>query len=114
MAIAGRTAQTLEAVKSIGNGVVAVQAGVAKLEDIDRTYQAVAKKLGTICRIDTMLLSHDCTTRTWMMRAVAHPCGSRPRPPGTVHQVLSHERRSDELGAVLLSAFTAGVPGSQP
>ncbi len=55
VAIAGRNAQTLEeAVKSIGNGVVAVQADVAKLEDIDRLYGTVARKLG---RIDVLFVN---------------------------------------------------------
>ena len=47
--IAGRSKKTLdEAVKSIGNGVLAVQADVAKLADIDKLYAEVSKKLGKI------------------------------------------------------------------
>ena len=49
LAIAGRNAHTLlEAAQSIGNGVVTVQADVAKLEDIDRLYQTVGQELGGI------------------------------------------------------------------
>src|SRR5205807_4490735 len=36
------------AVKTIGNGVVAVQSDVAKLTDVDKLYAEVAKKLGKI------------------------------------------------------------------
>jgi NAD(P)-dependent dehydrogenase (short-subunit alcohol dehydrogenase family) len=39
VAISGRSKKTLdEAVRTIGNGVVAVQADVAKLADVDRLY----------------------------------------------------------------------------
>src|SRR5271156_2562692 len=49
VAISGRSKQTLdEAVRTIGNGVVAVQADVAKLTDIDKLYAEVSKKLGKI------------------------------------------------------------------
>src|SRR6267142_1314626 len=49
VAILGRSRKTLdEAVKTIGNGVVAVQADVAKLTDIDKLYAEVSKKLGKI------------------------------------------------------------------
>ena len=49
VAIAGRGKKTLdEAVKTIGNGVVAVQADVAKLADVDKLYAEVSKKLGKI------------------------------------------------------------------
>lgn len=49
VAISGRSKQTLdEAVKTIGNGVVAVQADVAKLTDVDKLYAEVSKKLGKI------------------------------------------------------------------
>ncbi len=49
VAIAGRESKTLEqAVKSIGNGVVAVQADVAELADIDRLYTTVAQKLAPL------------------------------------------------------------------
>ncbi len=55
VAIAGRNATTLEeAVKSIGKNVVAVQADVAKLEDIDKLYATVAQKLG---RIDVLFVN---------------------------------------------------------
>src|SRR5256885_3125865 len=47
--IAGRSRKTLdEAVKTIGNGVVAVQADVAKLTDVDKLYAEVSQKLGKI------------------------------------------------------------------
>src|SRR5437868_3145611 len=47
--IAGRTRKTLdEAGKTIGNGVVAVQADVAKLADVDKLYEEVSRKLGKI------------------------------------------------------------------
>src|SRR5207249_11985579 len=46
---AGRSKKTLdEAVKTIGNGVLAVQADVAKLTDVDKLYAEVSKKLGKI------------------------------------------------------------------
>src|SRR5258708_5393 len=49
VAIAGRSKKTLdEAVKTIGNGVVAVQADVAKLADVDKLYSEVSQKLGKI------------------------------------------------------------------
>jgi NAD(P)-dependent dehydrogenase (short-subunit alcohol dehydrogenase family) len=49
VAISGRNQRTLdEAVKSIGNGIVAVQADVSKLEDIDNLYREVSTKLGKI------------------------------------------------------------------
>src|SRR5712675_3287538 len=49
VAISGRSKKTLdEAVKTIGNGVVAVQGDVAKLTDIDKLYAEVSQKLETI------------------------------------------------------------------
>src|SRR6202163_2198241 len=49
VAISGRNQQTLdEAVNTIGNGVVAVQADVAKLTDVDKLYAEVSFKLGKI------------------------------------------------------------------
>jgi NAD(P)-dependent dehydrogenase (short-subunit alcohol dehydrogenase family) len=49
VAIAGRSKKTLdEAVKTIGNGVVALQADVSKLSDVDKIYAEVSKKLGKI------------------------------------------------------------------
>lgn len=49
VAILGRSQKTLdEAVKGIGNGVVAVQGDVAKLGDVDKFYTEVSKKLGKI------------------------------------------------------------------
>jgi len=49
VAIAGRSKKTLdEAVKTIGNGVLAVQADVAKLGDVDKLFAEVSKKLGKI------------------------------------------------------------------
>ena len=49
LAISGRSKKTLdEAVRTIGNGVVAVQADVAKLTDLDKLYAEVAQKLGKI------------------------------------------------------------------
>ena len=49
VAIAGRSKKTLdEAVKTIGNGVVALQADVSKLSDVDKLYAEVSKKLGKI------------------------------------------------------------------
>jgi NAD(P)-dependent dehydrogenase (short-subunit alcohol dehydrogenase family) len=49
VAIAGRSRKTLDdAVLAIGNGVVAVQADVAKLTDVDKLYAEVSKKLGKI------------------------------------------------------------------
>ena len=49
VAISGRSKKTLdEAVKTIGNGVVAVQSDVSQLEDIDKLYAEVSRKLGKI------------------------------------------------------------------
>ena len=49
VAISGRSAKTLEeAVKTIGNGVLAVQSDVAKAADLDKLYAAVSTKLGKI------------------------------------------------------------------
>jgi NAD(P)-dependent dehydrogenase (short-subunit alcohol dehydrogenase family) len=49
VAIAGRSQQTLaDAAKAIGNGVVALQADVSKLSDIDKLYAEVSRKLGKI------------------------------------------------------------------
>jgi len=49
VAISGRNKKTLdEAVITIGNGVLAVQADVAKLADLGRLYTEVSKKLGKI------------------------------------------------------------------
>lgn len=49
VAISGRNQKTLdEAVKTIGNGVLAIQADVAKLTDVDKLYAQVAAKLGKI------------------------------------------------------------------
>src|SRR5262245_2517512 len=47
--ISGRDQKTLdEAVKSIGDGVVAVQADVSKLNDLDKLYKTVSQKFGKI------------------------------------------------------------------
>ena len=49
VAISGRRRKTLdEAVKTIGNGVVAVQSDVAKLADVDKLFAEVSQKLGKI------------------------------------------------------------------
>jgi NAD(P)-dependent dehydrogenase (short-subunit alcohol dehydrogenase family) len=49
VAISGRSKQTLaDAVKTIGNGVLAVQSDVAKLTDIDKLFAEVSQKLGKI------------------------------------------------------------------
>jgi NAD(P)-dependent dehydrogenase (short-subunit alcohol dehydrogenase family) len=49
VAISGRSRKTLEeAVRTIGNGVIAIQADVAKLADVDKLYAEVAEKLGKI------------------------------------------------------------------
>src|SRR5437588_3464934 len=49
VAISGRNAKTLEdAVKTIGNGILAVQSDVAKAADLDKLYAAVSKKFGKI------------------------------------------------------------------
>src|SRR6184192_711862 len=49
VAISGRNKKTLdEAVRAIGNGVVAVQADVSELADLDRLYAEVSRKLGKI------------------------------------------------------------------
>ncbi len=49
VAISGRSKKTLdEAVKIIGNSVLAVQADVTKLTEVDKLYSEVSKKLGKI------------------------------------------------------------------
>lgn len=49
VAISGRSRETLdEAVATIGNGVVAVQADVARLAEVDKLYAEVSRKLGKI------------------------------------------------------------------
>src|SRR6202790_2774561 len=49
VAISGRSRKTLdEAVKTIGNGVLAVQSDVSKLTDIDKLFKEVSAKLGKI------------------------------------------------------------------
>jgi NAD(P)-dependent dehydrogenase (short-subunit alcohol dehydrogenase family) len=49
VAISGRSKKTLdEAVRTIGNGVVAIQVDVAKLEELDKFYAEVSRKLGKI------------------------------------------------------------------
>jgi NAD(P)-dependent dehydrogenase (short-subunit alcohol dehydrogenase family) len=49
VAISGRDQKTLDdAVKTIGNGTLAVKADVSKLADIDRLYSQVAGKFGKI------------------------------------------------------------------
>src|ERR1700757_2134669 len=49
VAITGRSKKTLdEAVRTIGTGVLAVQADVAKLADLDKLYAEVSQKLGKI------------------------------------------------------------------
>jgi NAD(P)-dependent dehydrogenase (short-subunit alcohol dehydrogenase family) len=55
VAILGRSRKTLdEAVKTIGNGVVAVQGDVAQLADVDKLYTEVSQKLG---RIDVLFVN---------------------------------------------------------
>jgi NAD(P)-dependent dehydrogenase (short-subunit alcohol dehydrogenase family) len=49
VAISGRSRKTLdEAVRAIGNGVLAVQADVANLSELDKLYAEVSQKLGKI------------------------------------------------------------------
>ena len=49
VAISGRSRKTLdEAVQTIGNGVLAIHANVAKLEELDKLYAEVSQKLGKI------------------------------------------------------------------
>ncbi len=49
VAISGRSKKTLDdAVKSLGNGLLAVQADVAKLSDLDKLFAEVSQKLGKI------------------------------------------------------------------
>jgi len=55
VAISGRSRKTLdEAMKTIGDGVVAVQADVANLADLDKLYALVSEKLG---RIDVLFVN---------------------------------------------------------
>src|SRR5258708_38331561 len=47
--ISGRSKKTLdEAVRTIGNGVLSIQADVSRLADLDRLYKEVSNKLGKI------------------------------------------------------------------
>jgi len=49
VAIAGRSKKTLDqAVRTIGNGVLALQADVANLSDVDKLYTEVSRQLGKI------------------------------------------------------------------
>lgn len=49
VAISGRSQKTLdEAVKYVGNGILAVKGDVAKLADLDRFYSAIAQQFGKI------------------------------------------------------------------
>ena len=49
VAISGRSKKTLDdAVKAIGNGVLAIQADVSDLAELDKLYAEVSKKLGKI------------------------------------------------------------------
>lgn len=49
VAISGRSKKTLdEAVKNLGNGLVAIQSDVAKLSDLDKLYAEVSQKLGKL------------------------------------------------------------------
>jgi NAD(P)-dependent dehydrogenase (short-subunit alcohol dehydrogenase family) len=49
VAISGRSKKTLdEAVRTIGNGVLAIQADVQKLAELDKLYTEVSQKLGKI------------------------------------------------------------------
>ena len=49
VAISGRSKKTLdEAVKTIGNGVLAIQADVSQLDELDKLYGEVSEKLGKI------------------------------------------------------------------
>jgi NAD(P)-dependent dehydrogenase (short-subunit alcohol dehydrogenase family) len=49
VAISGRSMKTLDdAVRTIGNGVLAIQADVARLADMDKLYTEVSRKLGKI------------------------------------------------------------------
>jgi NAD(P)-dependent dehydrogenase (short-subunit alcohol dehydrogenase family) len=49
VAISGRSRKTLdEAVKTIGNGVLAIQADVSRLAEVDKLYAEVSQKLGKI------------------------------------------------------------------
>lgn len=61
VAISGQSKKTLdEAVKALGNGVVAVQADVAKLADIEKLYGEVSQKLG---KIDVLFVNGRCEVR---------------------------------------------------
>ena len=55
VAISGRSKKTLdEAVKTIGNGVLAVQSDVSELSDLDKLYSEVSQKFG---RIDVLFVN---------------------------------------------------------
>src|SRR5258708_2344046 len=54
LAIVGRNLQTLQEAAQSMDGVLAVQADVAVLSDIDRLYQTVAQELG---RIDVLFVN---------------------------------------------------------
>src|ERR1700722_5617244 len=60
VAISGRSKQTLdEAVKTIGNGTLAIQADVARLPELERFFQEVSQKLG---RIDALFVNAGIAT----------------------------------------------------
>ena len=62
MAISGRSQKTLdEAVKLLGNDVLAVQADVSKLADTDRLFDAVRQRFG---KIDILFAQDSVTSRS--------------------------------------------------
>ena len=55
VAISGRSRKTLdEAVGALGDGVLAIQADVARLEDLDKVYEETSRKLG---RVDVLFVN---------------------------------------------------------
>jgi NAD(P)-dependent dehydrogenase (short-subunit alcohol dehydrogenase family) len=55
VAISGRDQKTLDAaVKLLGDGVLAVRSDVSRLDDLDKFYETVVKKLG---RIDVLFVN---------------------------------------------------------
>ena len=63
VAISGRDQKTLDsAVKLLGDGVLAVRSDVSKLDDLDRFYETVTKKLGSNRR--SVRQRGDCQVRS--------------------------------------------------
>src|SRR5258708_12501877 len=93
VAISGRSRKTLdEAVKTIGNGVLAVQSDVSNLADVDKLYAEVSQKLG---KIDVLFVNAgvakfaslaETSERTYDQQFDTNP----KRPHSPIQQSLPH------------------------